>query len=394
MKFPHHEIKRMQLSRIKPQKDYPRTMTDEARKGLEYSMSRFGVASPIVWNRRTGHIVNGYQRFQILVSHKVKTSDVVVVDLSRTEEEAFRMALHNKAIEAKWNAEIEKAQAKVLAELPKEFEELKLDQVTYAVPVQTVECSEEDDAVPEPPKKARTKSGQLFQLGNHRLLCGDSTKKEDVERLMDGNSAVACITDPPYSVNYENIKRKKSVKTRKQNGDAYRDPPAKEVLTFIECVPSDILIMTYPLAKHFQLLAEKTTGWDLLYDCIWSKSNFAFILSRRYQMKHEIIWIFRRKKGRGIFNIPSSQSTVFEFPKPAASKEHPTIKPLALYEKLVRYHSNPGNSVYEPFSGSGTTVLACERTSRVCFAMEREPIYCDVTIKRWEDLTGKKAKRL
>jgi DNA modification methylase len=226
---------------------------------------------------------------------------------------------------------------------------------------------------------------------DHKVMCGSSTDEIDVQRLINNNQIIACITDPPYSVNYQDIRRRKDSPTRKERGDVYLDPPAEEVLKFIGLLQTDVLVMSYPVNKHFHLLSDMTKDWNLLYDCVWVKHHFAFIMGRNYQPQHEPILIFRKKKFKNsVFNVPNNQSTVFNHDKPAANKDHPTIKPTALYVDLVKYHSNKEDFIFEPFGGSGTTLLACEQTKRRCLVMELQPEYCEITIKRWEDLTGKK----
>ena len=128
-----------------------------------------------------------------------------------------------------------------------------------------------------------------------------------------------------------------------------------------------------------------------MYDCVWVKNNFAFNMRRRYQQKHEMILIMRRKKHKhiGTWNVPNNQSTVFEFDKPAANVDHPTIKPIGLYLLLVEYHSNRGDLIYEPFCGSGTTLIASEQLGRTCYAMELQPQYVQVCIQRYLDFTGR-----
>jgi DNA modification methylase len=166
-------------------------------------------------------------------------------------------------------------------------------------------------------------------------------------------------------------------------------------------LPTDFLVFSYAYNKHFHDVARATeeNNLEMLYECIWRKQNFTFILGRyihhRYQPEHEPILFFRRKgTSAGVFNVPPDQGTVFDVPKAAANKEHPTIKPLELWVQLMRYHSNIGDSVYDPFLGSGTTLMAAEKLGRTCMGIEIEPRYVDVAVKRWEQYTGRKGARL
>jgi len=152
--------------------------------------------------------------------------------------------------------------------------------------------------------------------------------------------------------------------------------------------------MTFPIAPHVRVLAEMTEKFDWLYLCLWIKHHFAYAQGSLYQQQHEPILIFRRKGKKAYFNVPNNKSTLFTYPKPVASPDHPTPKPVGLWKELVSYHSKRGSDIWEPFLGSGTTILACEELERRCVAVEREPIYCDLSIQRWEQLTGGKARLL
>jgi DNA modification methylase len=256
---------------------------------------------------------------------------------------------------------------------------------------------DEFDTTPEE-GPTRSKLGDLWQLGKHRMLVGDCTDAGNVARLMGGEVATVCLTDPPYSVDYENLEREPGRVTRKQGGDAYRDPLDAGALLegFIKLIPADVLVLTYPYSKHFHELADATRDWDMMYECHWVKNHFAYIMGRRYQPKHEPILFFRRKKAKspGVWNVPSNQSTIFEFDKAASNPDHPTPKPIELWALLVQYQSNPGDIIYEPFCGSGTGIIAAERHNRKCYSFEIEPRYADVCIKRWEAESGETAKLL
>ena len=227
-------------------------------------------------------------------------------------------------------------------------------------------------------------------LGGHRVVCGDCTTVEAVDAATQGQRVALCLTDPPYSVAYEQQEREPGRQTRQDKGDAYADPKDAGVLLreFISLLPTDFLVMTYAFNRHFHELAEATAGWDMLYECVWVKQHFAFVIGRRYQPKHEPILFFRRNGGKAIFNVPPEQSTVFEYDRAAANPDHPTPKPLAMWEALLGYHSEVGSAVYDPFLGSGTTLIAAEKLGRVCYGIEVEPRYVDVTCRRWAQMTG------
>lgn len=235
--------------------------------------------------------------------------------------------------------------------------------------------------------------GKLVLKSRHRLMCGDSTCPADVAKLLNSEQPIVCITDPPYSVNYD-----KSHETR--GGDktvhkAYQESgidPA-QVLSFMDLVPCDVMLWSYPIDRHFQILAEcfRKYGWEFRKELVWVKDSFSFWMSAKYQQKHEPI-ILSVRKGKSIGGtVPSNATTVFEFARPKSHDLHPTAKPIELWSALMRNHSAACDIVYEPFSGSGTTLICAEQLSRRCFAMEMSAQYVDVAVRRWEALTGEQA---
>lgn len=375
----------------------PNTHPEKQLQLLAKIIQHQGWRAPITVSNRSGFIVRGHGRLMAAQLLGVDQVPVDRQDYASEAEEWADLIADNRIAEL---AEIDESRLKdLLDELKIEdldieltgFDEKELDKLVrkWAAAIALTE-----DEVPEPPEDPVTKPGDLWQLGSHRLLCGDSTKAEDVTRLLAGEVVNLCLTDPPYCVGYENIQRKPDEPTRKEMGDAYVDPvDPVALLKFIDLIPADVLVMTFPVNRHFHILSDATRAWDLLYDCIWVKHHFALNINRRYQSRHEPILIMRKKKHQssGTWNVPSNQSTVFEFDKPAANKDHPTMKPLELWGLLVRYHSDEGQLVFDPFLGSGTSIVACEQLGRRCYGIEIEPRYCDVVIKRWEQLTGQQA---
>ncbi|MBI5554808.1 MAG: DNA modification methylase [Elusimicrobia bacterium] len=390
------EIITKKIADLNPAPFNPRCITDEALAGLTASIREYGCVEPIIWNKHTGHIVGGHQRLKALKQQGIDETEVVVVDLSLEKEKALNVALNNRHIQGDWTTDLRSLLKEIEVATPDLYAGLNLEALVADIPVLEAVLPEdltELDNLPETPKEVFIQMGDLVSLGKHRLLCGDATQPNDVQRLLSGQTPILCLTDPPYCVDYENIKRRADEPTRKERGDAYEDPEdPRELLKFIDLIPGDVLVMTFPVGKHFQVLAEATKNWDLMYDCVWVKNVFAFNMRRRYQQQHEMILIFRktRHKTIGAWNVPNNQSTVFEFDKPAANKEHPTMKPVGLYLLLVQYHSNPGDLIYEPFCGSGTTLIAAEQTKRICHAMELKPQYVQVSTQRWIELTGKR----
>lgn len=256
--------------------------------------------------------------------------------------------------------------------------------------------AQNEDDIPEIPPEAPTitKKGDVWLLGEHRVMCGDSTDKASVERLMDGKKAVACITDPPYSVNYDRSQEERG--GNKDVHSAYHEAdldPMKLLNGFLELVDCPLLVFSYPVDRHFFDLSDalKSNGFTLRKELVWVKDTFSFWMGAKYQQRHEPILVCSKDGLLHANNVPSNQSTVFEIPRPKKHELHPTLKPIELWEKLVMFHTDSGELVYEPFCGGGTTIIAAEKTGRICYGMELDPRYCDVILKRWEDFTGQKA---
>jgi len=248
------------------------------------------------------------------------------------------------------------------------------------------------DAVPEA-RPTDIRRGDLFGLGAHRLLCGDSTNAEDVALVLDGARPDATITDPPYAVNYG-----ESHKSR--GGDVAVHTPysesvdAHDALGFLRHLPTDVLVMSFPVDRHFSALAAALAAsrLEVRKELVWVKDVFSFWPGAQYQQRHEPILVIARQGQPVNSDVPANETTVMEYPRPRAHDLHPTAKPIDLWLKLVRYHTT--TSAFDPFLGSGTTLIACQQLSRQCYALEIEPSYVQVAIDRWEAFTGQRARKL
>lgn len=259
------------------------------------------------------------------------------------------------------------------------------------------------DDVPPTPAKATTKPGDLWRLGEHRLQCGDATKAEDVARLMDGERAALLWTDPPYGVAYVG----KTADALRISNDGPEGLTALLAATWAAVCPAlapgapfYIAHPAGPRGLEFALTL-KEAGWQVHQTLVWLKDSMVLGHSD-YHYRHEPIlygWLpGPGRSGRGRHEGTrwfggNAETSVFEVPRPKASPEHPTGKPVALVERQVANSSLPGEIVLEPFSGSGTTLIAAARLGRRCYAMELEPRYVDVAVRRWEAYTGGKAER-
>lgn len=238
-----------------------------------------------------------------------------------------------------------------------------------------------------------TKPGDIWILGKHRLMCGNSTQKEDIEKLMQNKQADLIVTDPPYNVDYEG-KTSAALKIKNDNMsetefynfllDAFRN-----MFENIKSGGSIYVFHADTEGLNFRN-AFKSVGFKLAECLIWVKNNF--VMGRQdYQWKHEPI-LYGWKEGQAHYFINNrSQSTVLEFDRPSRNAEHPTMKPIDLLVYLIKNSSKENNLILDLFGGSGSTLVATEQVQRTCYMMELDPKYCDVIIKRWENLTGQKA---
>lgn len=243
------------------------------------------------------------------------------------------------------------------------------------------------DRAEELNKVWKVKAGDLWQIGEHRLLCGDSTKAEDVARVMGGEKAAATITDPPYSVNYDRSQEERGGNISAHNAYKEADINPTDLLKFMLIIPCDILVFSYPVDRHFFELADsiRHASFEVRKELVWVKDTFSFWMGAKYQQRHEPILICARKGKPLNANVPANQSTVFEFPRPKAHDIHATAKPIELWTLLVTYHSEKGDNVFEPFLGSGTTMVACQNLNRKCRGLEISPEYCSVILQRMQD---------
>lgn len=252
----------------------------------------------------------------------------------------------------------------------------------------------DEDAVPDAPADPVTRPGDLYLLGNHRLLCGDSTNVTDVERLMDGEKADMAWTDPPYNVAYEGkTKEKLTIENDQMDAAAFRQflTDAFNSAFIVAEAGAAIYVAHADLEGYNFRGAMADSGWLFKQCLIWNKSSL--VMGRHdYHWKHEPILYGWKPGAAHNWYSDRKQTTVLEFDRPSRSADHPTMKPVALVEYCIGNSSKAKDRVLDLFGGSGTTLIACEKTGRHARLMELDPRYCDVIVKRWEAATGKKAE--
>jgi len=360
------------------------------------SIREFGFNNPVLIDQSNG-IIAGHGR--VMAAIKLSLESVPVIRLSHlteTQRRAYILA-DNKLAElgGGWDEEMLKVELEAIKEsdldhLLTGFSDKEMDQLL----AETNELNGDPDEVPEPPADPITKPGDLWLLGDHRLLCGDSTKAEDVGRLMAGAKADMLLSDPPYGVSYVG-KTKDALKVENDELD-------EEALTKLVCDAFDnaeancragaYWYATVPAGPLHILFADDWKRRGILRQImVWAKDSMVLGHSE-YHYQHEPI-LFGWVPGERHKNSDRTRTTLWQYDRPKANREHPTMKPVALWAQAVQDGSRNGEIVYDPFLGSGTTLIAAEQLGRKCYGMEISPAYCDVIVKRWETLTGKKATR-
>jgi DNA modification methylase len=388
-----------------------RKRTDRSATLIEESLKRYGAARSVVIDEDNRILagngtVDAAKRAGISKVRVIETEGDEIIAVKRTgltEDQKIGLALADNRTSdlSEWDKEM-------LHQLSEEhditpwFEAEDLAEIMGEVEVIPPEGLTDADDVPEPPADPITKPGDLWILGNHRLLCGDSTNPQHVERLISGNLANLMVTDPPYGVKLDQSWRDKALGDKamgKGNANIVANDERADWTEAWVLFEGNIAYVWH--ASSFTdvvMQSLRNTGLEPTQQIIWNKS--VMIMGRSdYHFKHEPCWYAIRKGKTHDWKGNRKQTTVWDAAPPnhimGGSKEektsHPTQKPAALYEQAYLNHTLPNEYVYEPFGGSGTAIVVCERINRRALTMELDPRYCDVIVKRWEDFTGKKA---
>lgn len=381
------QVKTVSIDQIKPYENNPRN-NDDAVDAVANSIKEFGWQQPIVVDNG-GVIIAGHTRYKAAKQLKLKEIPIVVADnLTEEQANAYRLADNKSGELATWDDD----------ELQEELDKiLDIDMTDFGFDLETeLEDDEviDDDYEEEVPEEPKSKLGQVYQLGRHRLMCGDSTKPEDVKKLMSGVKADLLITDPPYNVNYEGKQDSKmTIKNDHQEADNFykfllaaftnaKDNMKAGAAFYIWYASSE--------AVNFNRSAVDA-GLSVRQELIWAKNQM--IIGRQdYQWQHEPCLYGWADNGSHSWYSDRKQTTILNFDKPQRSDLHPTMKPIPLFDYQIKNSSKSGDIVLDLFGGSGTTLMACEQDGRNAYLMEFDPRYVDVIIDRWEKFTGKTAK--
>ena len=399
-------IIRRSVSELIPYTNNPRTHPERQIKQLAELIERFGFHdSHAIAIDEQGVIIWGHGRLEAAkLAGKDEVPVEVLTGLSTAEKQTLRIADNGIAEQSDWDME---ALARELAELDEadiNCDLLSLDDelleelgdVFLGGDESDFQGHTDEDEVPDDEDvETRVKRGDIWQLGRHRIMCGDSASTADVAFLMGGEEASMIFTDPPYGVSYQG---KTQDALTIENDNVSPDKLQEMIVEWFDCVDLSLkdggyLLATVPAGPLHLLFAQdwKRRGW-LRQIMVWNKSQMVLGHSE-YHYKHEPI-LFGWKPGDRLKNSDRTKTTVWDFDKPLANREHPTMKPVEMWCYGIKNHSLPGDIVYEPFLGSGTALIACEKTERACYGMEISEHYCDVVIQRWEEFTGQKAERI
>ena len=399
------QIEQLPIGELRPDLANPRRISDQELETLTRSIQEFGLIDPIIARREDKMVIGGHQR--LLAARKLgyKTVPVVLADLTVEQAHLLNIALNK--ISGSFDQELLARLLKELQEIPDidlslsgfEDDELKklLKSLDAREKKERLENFDLDAAVKAAQSSPVAKLGDIWLLGEHRIGCNDSTDREAVQRLMVQSKAAMTFTDPPYNVNYgETMKdklRNNSNKIINDNlGDAFEPFLEKACKNILEFTDGAVYICMSSSELHTLQKAFIAAGGHWSTFIIWTKNTFTIGRSD-YQRQYEPILYGWRDGVSHYWCRDRDQGDVWQVDKPSSNPLHPTMKPLALIERAIQNSSQAGDKVLDTFLGSGSTLIACERTGRVCYGMELEPLYVDIARMRWEAFTGEKAKK-
>lgn len=395
MNFYEYGIK--QVESLIPYARNSRTHSDEQVAQIAASIREFGFTNPVLVDQEGG-IIAGHGR--VMAARKLAMLEVpvlVLAGLSETQKRAYVIADNKIALNAGWDEEMLRVELEALSDADFDLDILGFsnDELGLYLDDGTTEVEglTDDDQVPEPPVNPVSKLGDVWLLGEHRLMCGDSTSLNDVATLMAGIEADLLITDPPYNVAYEGgTADALTIMNDNMSNGEFRQF-LRDVYASADSVmrPGAAFYIWHADSEGLNFRgAAADVGWQVRQCLIWNKN--ALVLGRQdYHWKHEPCLYGWKDGAAHYWGSDRSQTTVLDFNKPNRNGEHPTMKPVELFQYQIENSCKKGDVVLDLFGGSGTTVIACEKSHRRARLMELDPKYCDVIIKRWQEFTGKQA---
>ena len=389
------KIEYVDIDSIKPYKNNAKLHPEEQIEQIKTSIEKFGMDDPIgVWNNE---VVEGHGRQ--IACKELGYTEIPIIRLDHlTDEErkAYTLAHNKLTMNSDFNFNL-------LEEELAKFETIDMSEFGFDFSLEPTEVEVLEEDIPEPPKEPKSKLGDIYQLGEHRLMCGDSTNEDDVNLLMDGKLADMVFTDPPYNVNITE-KKKKILHCNEYNELENDNLSMDEFMIFLNKVFKNISDNLKDEGSYYvfscqggdsemMMMMMRENGIKCRHQIIWVKDAPVFSMGRLdYDYKHEPI-LYGWKQKHTFYRKGEQDKSVWEY-KRTANKLHPTMKPVELIENALNNSSKKNDIILDLFGGSGSTLIACEQLNRKCYMMELDTHYIDVIIQRWENLTGKKAVKI
>ena len=399
-------VEEVSIDLLRPDPANPRRISPEELDSLERSLRQFGFVQPVL-AQKDGTVIGGHQRLVAARRLGLESVPVTYLDLSIEQARLLNLALNK--ISGSWDDQL---LARLLADLQSSpsvdltlsgFGEDEIGDLLRSLETrekkERVEDFDLDSALEDATRTPRSKPGDLWRLGDHRLLCGDATVSQDVERLLGGAKAAMAFTDPPYNVSLGDHGGQQRGSRKRRIANDSMDAISWEIFvrawarTLLSSVDGAIYccMSSKEMPLVSRVLAEEGGHWS--DTIIWHKDRF--VLGRAdYQRAYEPIWFGWREGASHHWCGDRDQDDVWEINRPSDAPLHPTMKPLPLMERAIANSSISGDLVLDPFAGSGSTLIGCERTGRRCAAIELDPRYVDVVLARWERFSGETAERI
>lgn len=389
------EYKTVSVEKLIPYARNSRTHSEAQVTKIASSIKEFGFLNPIITDGKNG-IVAGHGR--VMAAQKLGLKELPVIEashLTEAQKRAYVIADNRLALDAGWDDDMLKVELQELSDLDFDlsltgFDEKELDGFLEPEPSEGLT---DEDAVPEAPEQPVTVEGDVWVLGRHRLMCGDSTSVDHLERLCEGQLVDMWLTDPPYNVAYEGgTKEKLTIQNDSMSDDSFRQF-LRDAYSAADAVMKKgaVFYIWHADSEGYNFRgAASDVGWPIRQCLIWKKSSL--VMGRQdYHWMHEPCLYGWKEGASHLWASDRKQTTILEFAKPSRNGEHPTMKPVELFEYQMLNNTKGSDLVLDSFAGSGTTAIACEKHGRMARLMELDPKYCDVIIKRWQDFTGEQA---
>ena len=395
------QIKEVEVTALIPYAKNSRTHDDAQVAQIAASIKEFGWTNPILVDGGKG-VIAGHGR--LLAARKLgmaKVPTIELKDMTEAQKKAYVIADNKLALNAGWDTNFLSLELQELKDQDFDLTLLGFDdkELDALLAPETTEGLTDEDSVPDTPIEPKTKLGDIYILGNHRLMCGDSTSIDDIEKLMDGQKADMVFTDPPYNMDFTGgIHADGSKSFNAKHGGIKNDKMSKtEAEDFFDAINAVIYaycvgafyITFYRLGIGEYWKSLERTNLKVRSLIIWDKGNHT-LSNSDYMSKYEPIFYGWTGDNHNFYGGNNGMD-IWDIKRTAKNDLHPTMKPVELIEKALEDASKPNNVVLDLFGGSGSTLIACEKLGRKARLMELDPKYCDVIVKRWEDFTGKKA---